>query len=187
MTDNQPNTFEEIWKAIPGFPGYDVSDQGRVRSYWRRVGLGPGMGFKSIIKDLPQRILKPSLIEGYPLVTMKQGDEKHGIGIHRLILLAFVGPCPPGFECRHLDGIRTHSVLGNLQWGTHSENMIDKFQHGYTLKGMNAANRKLTDIQVLEIRELHMHGHLRKNIAKVFGVSISTVGYIITRKRWAHI
>jgi hypothetical protein len=46
------------------------------------------------------------------------------------VLEAFVGPRPPGLECRHLDGNPANSVLANLAWGTHSENMQDRVRHG---------------------------------------------------------
>jgi hypothetical protein len=50
--------------------------------------------------------------------------------VHRLVLAAFVGPCPEGMEVRHLDGNPANTRLANLRYGTHSENELDKVRHG---------------------------------------------------------
>ena len=49
---------------------------------------------------------------------------------HRLVMFAFVGPCPPGQEVRHLDGDKLNPSLDNLVYGTRSENMRDMVRHG---------------------------------------------------------
>ena len=41
---------------------------------------------------------------------------------HHAVLYAWVGPCPKGFECDHLNGITTDNRLENLEWVTPEEN-----------------------------------------------------------------
>jgi hypothetical protein len=53
-----------------------------------------------------------------------------GRRIHRLVLQAFVGPCPAGQECCHGDGDPSNNVLSNLRWGTRSDNRRDSVGHG---------------------------------------------------------
>ena len=57
-----------------------------------------------------------------------------GIGgtkyIHRLVLEAFVGPCPEGMETCHNNGVRTDNRLENLRWDTSSANNDDIVKHG---------------------------------------------------------
>ena len=53
---------DEIWKPIPGFPGYDASDCGSVRSYRARGGKGSGTAWH--ISESPQRILSYSTDSG---------------------------------------------------------------------------------------------------------------------------
>jgi len=36
--------------------------------------------------------------------------------VDHLVLLAFVGPCPEGYECRHLDGDPANNHVDNLRW-----------------------------------------------------------------------
>jgi hypothetical protein len=56
--------------------------------------------------------------------------------VHHLVLEAFVGPCPPGQEARHVnDNDRANNALSNLAWGTHRENCADRDRHGATARG----------------------------------------------------
>lgn len=47
-----------------------------------------------------------------------------------MVLNAFVGPPPPGFEGCHKDGDRANNALSNLYWGTRSDNQRDRVRHG---------------------------------------------------------
>jgi hypothetical protein len=56
LTTNSDKTPER-WLPVPGFPGYDVSDQGRVRSYWRKVRKVPHLrGKDNHISSIVNRI-----------------------------------------------------------------------------------------------------------------------------------
>lgn len=58
---------EEIWKPVADSPGCEVSNQGRVRSYWKQRGLAP-----PIIGDRP-RLLRPAIgNNGYCKVCIGQ-------------------------------------------------------------------------------------------------------------------
>ena len=106
--------MSEIWKPIPGYEGlYEVSDQGRVKSY-RRYPEG--------------RLLRPGCMSGGH-VSVSLGI-KNSLCVHALVLLAFVGPPPEKHECRHLNGNPSDNRLENLRWGTRSENIADAIRHG---------------------------------------------------------
>ncbi|MGW7657847.1 NUMOD4 motif-containing HNH endonuclease [Streptomyces tendae] len=110
-------TEVEEWAHIAGYEGlYEVSTFGNVRS-WSRTKRGA--------------LLKPrSNKQGYLSVALtRAGSVKHR-KIHQLVLEAFVGPRPEGTVCRHLDGNPVRNVVGNLAWGTQSENMADAIRHG---------------------------------------------------------
>lgn len=51
--------------------------------------------------------------------------------IHRLVLEAFVGPCPDGMKALHADGNKTNNNVKNLRWGTSAENNLDIVKHGH--------------------------------------------------------
>ena len=49
--------------------------------------------------------------------------------VHRLVLEAFVGPCPVGFECDHKDRNRSNNHIENLRWASSSENSRNTLQN----------------------------------------------------------
>ena len=118
-TQNQP----EIWKPIPGFEGsYEVSDHGRVRSL-DRLGVD-GRRIKGKMRKIGVNT------HGYLRVSLSRDHDKRYYLVHRLVLEAFVGPCPDGMEGCHNDGDPTNANLYNLRWDTRSANMYDKQIHG---------------------------------------------------------
>jgi hypothetical protein len=115
----------ERWLPVPNWPFYEVSDLGGMRCWMRRGPYGTMM-------DTP-RILKPSRMKsGYFQVEGSSTGGKRRVNlVHRLVLLAFVGPPPEGRPvCRHLDGDPSNNRLSNLVWGTQLENAADRLRHG---------------------------------------------------------
>ena len=186
MTDKHLNNSPEIWKAIPGFLGYEISDQGRVRSYYRQLGQAGG-GARWVLADTPQRILRPSYQGGYPQVNLWKDGEKYHYFVHQLVLTVFVGPCPPDHECCHGDGKRSHNWLTNLEWGTKSKNYQDRHGHGTDNTGEKNGRTIVTENQVREIRELYPQGYTLKELGEMFGVHFSTIAAIVKRRNWKHI
>lgn len=120
------------WRAIPGWSGYyEVSDDGQVRSLDRTVEFVSRWGTVGH-RRFPGRTLKlTTLFTGYHQVELNAGEGRVTRDlVHRLVLAAFVGPCPDGQEVRHLNGIRDDNKLLNLTYGTHSENQRDQALHG---------------------------------------------------------
>lgn len=173
--------MSETWRAVVGFEGrYEVSDQGRVRSL--RVQHGKVRREPLILREITRN--------GYRWISL--GAAKRQVAVHRLVLGAFVGPCPPDHETGHLNGIRDDNRLVNLRWITRQENAEHKALHGTLLVGdANPARRhperlargdrngarlyperltrgedhrtaKLTYEQVSEIRRVYVLGRVRQ-------------------------
>lgn len=131
------------------------------------------------------RLLKPDLNWAYPKVSLCRNPGRRRATVHELVLLAFVGPRPPGEECRHLDGCRANNHLSNLRWGTRLENAADKTRHGVMAKGSGHGMAKLTETEVREIRIRHAKGETQTALAEVFGLSRGHVSDLVNRKTWA--
>lgn len=118
----------EIWKPIPGYEGhYEVSSHGRVRSLDRTVQRKDGQTQR--LKGRMMALKKTR--NGYFLVGLRREGEKQRFKlVHRLVLEAFVGPCPDGMETLHGDGNPENNRLSNLHWGSLSENNLDTVKHG---------------------------------------------------------
>jgi hypothetical protein len=179
------------WRFVQDYPEYQVSDFGRVRSCWKH-GVG-GRGTK-------WNILKPKKAgEDYLLISLHHAGDGH-IGsraayVHHLVLETFVGPCPPGLECRHLNGNKSDNSRGNLIWGTKKENQADRVRHGTsnwgrpkpTMQGSKHFRSHLTEEDVIEIRRLSSIGVKQEDIARQFGITQACVSAIVRRITWKHI
>ena len=164
----------ERWLPVVGFPLYDVSDFGRVRS-WAVRFKPPGT-----------RAAEPRLVALSPAgrcghLTVGFGSNPQvRKGVHVVVLSTFVGPCPVGMECRHLDGDPTNNRLDNLAWGTPLQNQHDRRRHG-------TAGRKLKEKQVLEIKERLAAGETVKELVAEYGVSPTTINNIRHGVIWSYL
>ena len=161
----------EIWKKIEGFENYSVSDQGRVR------------------RDNSGRILKPGKnIPGYLMVSLYKNGKKYNKSIHRLVAEHFIPNPENRPEVNHRNAVKTDNRLENLEWSTRLENMKHAFEAGIISRvGEKNGTAKLTEFQVLEIRQLLTQGLTQKAIGDLFGVHAVTISYIKSGRLWAHI
>lgn len=120
--------IKESWRDIDGYAGYyQVSNLGRVRSLNRIVPHAVnGM------RRVPGKVLRPvrSNRDGYHVVHLRKDGVSWSVRVHRLVLTAWVGPCPDGCECLHGPNGRDDNSVSNLRWGSHAENMSDKCRDG---------------------------------------------------------
>ena len=123
---------------------------------------------------------------GYPTVSLTDvSGRKTTYLVHRLIAEAFLGPCPAGMQVRHLDGNKLNNNVGNLRYGTQSDNEQDKKIHGRENTGERNGNAKYTQEIILEIRSLFDSGVPQKTIAQKLGLSFKLVSAVVMRRRWA--
>jgi hypothetical protein len=104
--------------------------------------------------------------------------------VHKLVAEAFIGPCPPRHQVRHLNGICTDNRVANLCYGTCSENQADKERHGRVPKGEKHKQHRLTEAQVAEVRLLLAQGFTKSAIGLRFGVSSTTIYWISSGRNW---
>lgn len=114
----------EHWKRIPGWPAYQVSSWGRVRSIDRIDRLG--RAHKGVMKKI-----NPTSRGSYLQVTLGGGNTKNRtIEVHNLVLEAFKGPCPAGLVGSHRNGNGHDNKLSNLLYETQIENLARMKVHG---------------------------------------------------------
>ncbi len=178
------HVMAEKWKVVPGFPDYEVSTLGRLRSIRRRRGVKLRVAKGWVVR-------KP----GYPMaikVGLRRDGRTFEFRLHRLILMTFVGPCPKGMEACHNDGNPLNNRLENLRWDTHSANMQDCIRHGKKRKppvhyGERHPNTVLTTADVKAIRSTPIVHGARIRLARIFGVSLPTICRILRREVWRHV
>lgn len=107
--------MQEIFKDIQGYEGvYQVSNLGNVKSYKNKDG----------------KILIPSPNNyGYQRVGLRCNNRKL-CSVHRLVAEAFISNPENKKEVNHINGIKTDNRVQNLEWSTHSENIIHAHKTG---------------------------------------------------------
>ena len=169
------------WRPIPNYEGfYDVSSTGSVRGIDRI--LPDGRQWKGIVLRIK------TAKSGHMSVRLCGRDGIHRwVGVHRLVLEAFVGPCPDGMEGAHNDGVPSHNWPSNLRWDTRSGNHADKHAHGTLLVGTKNHLAKLTEDQVRSIFRLHVTGVTGRQIARLMNVTPANISSILRGKTWQHL
>jgi hypothetical protein len=172
----------EQWKPVVGFEGYEVSDQGRVRSLERICRTVNSYRLKP-------RILKPQRDKqtSYVGVALCVEGVQASYRIHVLVLEAFVGPRPAGQQTRHLDGVRTNNRLTNLAWGTPKQNSDDVDRHGTRSIGSHRYNAKLQASDIPGIRTARAAGVPFKLIAAQYGVTKNAICQVVSGRTWTHV
>lgn len=168
-------------RPIAGFPDYAVDVDGIVWSF-KRGG---------------ERPLRPQGgTNGYTHVNLYRPGSAVGrrpgvqVEVHRIVLEAFVGPCPDGFMARHRDGDKSNNAVANLAWGTWPEQVADRRRHGTeTPTGERNHMAQLSDAQVrqmrarrptgLDMRTKGASGPSYRSLAAEFGCSAATAERII--------
>ena len=163
--------MSETWKKIPDYPLYEVSNYGNVRS-WNTSGN------KSNVTP-PTQLNNHKIKNNYIQYAIGGKNVKMKLA-HRLVLEAFVGPCPEGMQGCHNDGNPENNCLENLRWDTISNNMADKKKHGTNnvAIGENQPSAKLKNLEAQEVRRLVKYGVKQRLVAKMFKISPQTVNQI---------
>lgn len=83
---------KEIWKEVPGYPDYQVSNQGRVKSLEHTVFHSPSLRYPNgRYVTYKERILTPGTEHGgYYFVVLYKDKVKRSFRIHRLVAQMFL-------------------------------------------------------------------------------------------------
>ena len=99
----------ENWRAISGYPAYQVSDLGRVRSTedWRILHLNVSK-------------------QGYYQISLSHNKKSRTHLVHRLVASEFIDN-PTDKPCvDHIDRCKLNNFAVNLRWCTSSENNANR-------------------------------------------------------------
>lgn len=163
----------ETWRPVLGYEGlYSVSDFGAVRRE----------------KPRQRPVALVTNRDGYKIVTLWRDGRGRCFQVHRIVAAAFIGPCPRRHQVNHIDGVKTHNGLANLEYVTarqnnrHAMDVLGKHQ-----RGERCHYAKLTADAVRGIRAMVEGGALLRQAAEKFNTTVGNVHCIVTRKSWAHV
>ncbi len=183
--------MEEEWRNVDGFPGYMVSNLGRIKSLARAVPRIFGGVLR--VRRNPEVIMKQFKTgrkRNYYKVALSAGHkEKVQIGVHRLVAKAFIeNQRELAVYVNHKDGNGLNNRSDNLEWVTNSENLLHASEVLRVMPiGEANTSARLNAQKVLQIRSKASSGQSLSSIAREMGVSVCTVSMINARKRWRHV
>lgn len=118
-------------------------------------------------------------------------------GAHRVAWAIARGPIPPGAWVLHRCDVRACVNPAHLFLGDATVNNRDAAAKGRSalghpgkiqrLRGTAHPHAKLTPAKVRQIRALAARGEKQRTIAKRFGITQPSVGYIVRREQWRHV
>lgn len=129
---------------------------------------------------------KSCFSDGYGQISLERKNWK----AHRLSWTLFNGPIPEGkYVCHKCDNKKCINPR-HMFLGTHKDNMDDMRSKGRDnfAKGERTGSAKLTEKQVLEIRDLWATGNWRiVDLCRKYNMTHVPIMCIVNRKTWKHI
>jgi len=122
--------------------------------------------------------------------SLTDGSRKQVLA-HRWSYEHFIGSIPEGlFVCHKCDNPSCVNPA-HFFLGTNSDNIRDCISKGLfgtrDTRGVKNGRAKLTEGQVLEIRDKYPSCGTMASLAGAYGVTKTQISWIINRKSWAHI
>lgn len=163
------------WWKLSQYPGYEISNDGQIRSYWVR-SEGPRIDW-----DAEPRLLRPTPTTNGGL----QIDLRHRDGVARtvtiakLVLATFWRKPRPGEIVDYIDGNPANLSAANLRWSTRSSVAKAKILAGKWATAIGDLPARTKN----EIRAAVSSGRMNKSdAARKYGLHRATIAKILKAK-----
>ena len=161
----------EEWRPVPGYPNYEVSNTGRIRSIDHIDNIGRFRKGKELKQVSDGK-------GNYLYVTLCRQGMNRRESIHRIVAFAFI-PNPDGYnEINHKDEDKKNNVASNLEWCTRSYNNA----YNGRICGAKNPQNKISESDARYIREHPQES--TTELSRRFGISLPQVSAIKHGKRW---
>lgn len=179
----------EIFKEIPSFHDYLVSNFGRVKTVSRLLRYTHSVTGSEHFRQSVERFLKvhSNNLTGYKFYQLYSSKKMFNIPIHRLVADAFL-PSKEGLHyVNHKDGNKHNNTVENLEWCTNEYNHQHATRTGLKAKGEQIGNSKLNNHAVHAIKWFLNKGMSHSELSKAFKISRPSIKLISKNKIWKHI
>lgn len=159
----------EAWATIPFEPNYEISTLGEVRNIATKE-----------IKSLRYNR------GGYLRVTLYPSGKTYTV--HQLVMRTFNPTDDNSLQVNHVDGVKEHNYIDNLEWTTVSEQALHRERMYPGLRdGERNGMSKLTYDQVYRIKYGDLCDKTNSEIAELVGVKSEQIRRIRTGERWGSV
>lgn len=183
------NKEEEIFKTIPSFPDYEVSNFGRVKTTSRKIRYTHHKTGMEHFRLSEHRFLKVQSNDytGYKFHQLYRNKKMYNKAKHILVADAFLIR-PDGADCvNHKDGNKHNNALDNLEWCTNAYNHKHATETGLKARGSEIGRSKLNEVSVRAIKKMLEDNIPLSQISRWFNVSRSSIYLIHVGKTWRHV
>jgi hypothetical protein len=175
-TNNNNGIFTgliEVWKDVKNYEGhYQVSSFGQVKSMSRLRKTKGGS-----YAPLNEKILKQKTNKnGYKVLHLRLEDKESWPSVHRLVADAFISNNENKSTVNHKDCDKSNNNVSNLEWSTHSEQMIHATSNN--LLDVRGNPKYSPDFKFFIFNYYKTHNCSVMSLAKTFEISERTAGRI---------
>lgn len=164
--------MHRIFKEIPNTKGrYQISNFGEVKSFPRNGGRG-GQGY--ILNNSKGSVS----VDGkhYKHVNLSVDAKRSRQSIHRLVANAFLDNPENKPHVNHIDNNPENNCVSNLEWCTHSENMIHAQKQGRLAQAQHMGGTAAAKLSYARI-----HKHYEECLGTAFINLTPRVGKILPK------
>ena len=144
---------------------------------------GPG----GIPYDEPKE-LKGSVVNGYRVVSIRNGNTKMQCRVHRIIWISVNGIIPDGYCIDHINNDKQDNRIINLQLLTPAQNSNKAKEDGLYKTGLDSKATKIDPAIKDEIAFVYaISDYTQRDLAKIYKISKSRINQIIKEVGWTDI
>lgn len=173
----------EEWRDITEFPGYQVSNLGRVRTFWKRKHYPTGYGSYNCIGDTPRIVSQSDDGNGY-MKLMLYSDidgKRYCKKVHRLVAEAFIpNPYGPDYTVDHKRSGREGKLdnrVDNLRWISRRDNIQKAYRDGICNDRIVNQNKPIIAIDLWTNEEQYFHSI--GDAAYELGIDRSLISHVL--------
>ena len=153
------NYNDEVWKNVVKNSLYEVSNHGRVRK------KGKFYDINSFTFCKYKEIVPNNNGQGYLFINLFIDGKHIRKYIHRLVAEKFIANPKNLPEVNHIDGIKIHNFVGNLEWISRLGNAEHASKNGLLKSGTRSVKSKLTNDDIDKVK--YMFLSKRKCISEI--------------------
>lgn len=170
----------EIFKQIKNFPGFYISNFGRLKADEITTKFG------NQNKTYPERYLNIwRSVTGYNYIDISVNGKVKRVSLHRLVAIYFIPNPENKPQVNHKDGDKDNNNDWNLEWVTAAENL--KHARDLGLNNSIGSNNKMAKFTPEEIMIIRKSDKTITELSKIYNVSLAILSRIKSLKSYKNV